>query len=479
MPDDLQRMTYDLQDLSILLVDDQEDVRRGLKRLIGSLGCQVQTSASGEEALALLRKEDFDIVFTDIRMEGISGVELLEIIKHNWADIEVVMITGHGTIELAVSCLQNGASHFITKPFNNNEILSFIERAGFKILSARHARRFSNKYDSRTIIAVDKSIRRVLELVERVAPSKVPVLIEGPSGTGKELIAREIHNRSLVRNEPFVAINCIALPDTLLESELFGYTKGAFTGAYKATSGLFEQVNGGTLFLDEVASMSPLFQGKLLRVLQEKTVRPLGSRESIKVNFRLVSASNRNLEEMVRRGEFREDLFYRLQVVRISLPPLKERKACIPALAQYFLKQAAMEFPGGEERLPELSQAAITVLMNYDWPGNVRELENTIQRAMIVHTGDKILPSHLGLGGDLNLGSEAFTETSTYEEGKRQAIENFQRVFLQNALQRTNGNISRAAELCGLTRAALQRIMRKLDIDRESMVKNKNAPISS
>jgi len=467
-------LPYDLKELNILVVDDQEDVRRGLGRLIGTLGCEVQTCSSGEEALALMQKEDFDIVFTDIKMEGMSGVELLEKIHRHWSDIQVVMITGHGTIEMAVSCLQNGASHFITKPFDNKEILSFVERAGYKILSTRHARRISSKYQTRNIIAIDKSMRKVLELVEQVAPSKVPVLIEGASGTGKELIARQIHNRSAVRDKPFIAINCIALPDSLLESELFGYKKGAFTGAHKDTKGLFEQVNGGTIFLDEVESMSPLFQGKLLRVLQEKVIRPLGSNENVKVDFRLITASNRNLEEMVQRGEFREDLFYRLQVMKITLPSLKERKACIPVLAEYFLKQAAREFLRDDEDYPELSPAALSVLEAYDWPGNVRELENTMQRALIVCRGNKILPSHLGLSKELNVGSEVFAETTTYEEGKRKVIENFQRTYIQRALQHTNGNISRAAELCGLTRAALQRIMKKLNIDRDTLVKGEN-----
>lgn len=472
MPNNQEMFPYNLRELNILVVDDQEDVCRGLKRLIGTLGCEVQTCSSGEEALAIMRKEDFDMVFTDIKMEGMSGVELLDQIHRHWSDVEVVMITGHGTIELAVSCLQNGASHFITKPFDNKEILSFVERAGYKILSRRYARQAISRYQTRNIIAIDKSMRKVLDLVEQVAPSKVPVLIEGPSGTGKELIAREIHNRSAVRDKPFVAINCIALPDSLLESELFGYRKGAFTGAHKDSKGLFEQVDGGTLFLDEVASMSPMFQGKLLRVLQEKVIRPLGSNDSVKVDFRLITASNRNLEEMVRAGEFREDLFYRLQVMKITLPPLKKRKACIPALAEYFLKQAVQEFLGEGEVPPELSPAAIQVLESYDWPGNVRELENTIQRALIVCQGDKILPAHLGLSGKFPGEAELFSETTSYEKGKQQAIENFQRTYIQSALQRTNGNISRAAELCGLTRAALQRIMRKLNIERETLAKD-------
>ncbi len=460
------KTSFDLANLKVLVVDDQEDVRRGLKRLITTLGCEVEMSPSAEDALKLLRKQPIDIVFTDLKMDGMSGEELLKEINQEWTDVMVVLITGHGTIELAVDCLRNGASHFITKPFDNKEIIAFIERAGYGILARRQARDNASKQKSRTLIAADKAMRRVMELVEQVAPRKVPVLIEGASGTGKDLIANEIHNHSPVYEKPFVAINCIALPDSLLESELFGYKKGAFTGALKDASGLFEQVSGGTVFLDEVSSMSPLFQGKLLRVLQEKKVRPLGSDVERPVDFRVISASNRNLEELVHKGEFREDLYYRLQVMKISVPSLKDRKECIQALAGHFLKTTAAEFFYDEHPVPELSPATMEVLLNHSWPGNVRELENTIQRALIICQGDKILPSHLGILDDSYVAESLFRqELTSYEEGKQQAIEAFQREYVQTVLQRTDGNISRAAEMCGLTRAALQRIMRKLQLE--------------
>ncbi len=460
-------LPYNFADLRVLVVDDQQDVRQGLKRLIGSLGCEVEAKASAEEALVALQKEDFDIVFTDLKMDGMSGVDLLNEINRRWNDIEVVMITGYGTIELAVSCLQNGASHFITKPFDNQEILSYVERAGYRILARRYARESLDKYQTHPIIAVDRRMQKVMELVDQVAPSRVPVLIEGESGTGKELIAHEIHRRSPLRDKPFLAINCIALPDTLLESELFGYKKGAFTGAYRDSKGLFEQARGGTIFLDEVASMSLMFQGKLLRVLQEKVIRPLGGHEDIPVDFRLIAASNRNLEELVRRGEFREDLYYRLQVMRIQLPSLRERRDCIPALAEYFLERAAKELIWEDRPCPELSPAAMQALVEYDWPGNVRELENTIQRALIVCKSDKILPSHLGLQKSPAAAfADDFDNIQSYEEGKQKAIEAFQREYIQRALERTGGNITKAAALCGMTRAALQRIMRKLGIER-------------
>ncbi len=459
---------YDFGELRILVVDDQEDVRNGLKRLIGTLGCEVEVCSSGEEALAQLNRKRFDIVFTDLKMEGMSGVDLLNEITKRWTDLDVVLITGYGTIELAVSCLQNGASHFITKPFDNNEILSYVRRTGYRILSRRQAQQRLDKYKSHTLVAIDPNMRRVMDLVDQVAPSHVPVLIQGASGTGKELIAHEIHNRSPLKDKPFLAINCIALPDTLLESELFGYRKGAFTGAYKDSKGLFEQVQGGTIFLDEVASMSLMFQGKLLRVLQEKVIRPLGANEDIPVDFRLIAASNRDLEELVKEGKFREDLYYRLQVVKIELPTLNERPQCIPVLAEYFLERAWRDLVRESGPKPVLSPAAMEALKKHQWKGNVRELENTIQRALIVCKGDKILPSHLGFNDALPFNEDIFNEITSYEEGKRKVIEQFQRQYIQNALQKTNGNISRAAELCGITRAAFQRIMRKLDLQVES-----------
>ena len=456
--------SFDFSDLKILVVDDQIDVRRGLKRLIGTLGCEVESCSSAEEALNILKDDSYDIVFTDLKMDGMSGVDLLNEINKRWTDIEVVLITGYGTIELAVSCLQNGASHFITKPFDNEEILTYVKRAGYRILSQRQAKERLSKYKSQHLIAIDPRMQKVLDLVDQVAPSRVPVLIEGASGTGKELIAHEIHNRSPLKDKPFLAINCIALPDTLLESELFGYKKGAFTGAYKDSKGLFEQVNGGTIFLDEVSSMSLMFQGKLLRVLQEKVIRPLGGNEDVPVDFRLIAASNSNLEQLVKEGKFREDLYYRLQVVKIELPGLNERPQCIPALAEYFLERAWKDLLNQDAPRPALAPATIEALKAHHWKGNVRELENTIQRALIVCKGDKILPSHLGFNEHIPINEDFFSEISSYEEGKRQAIESFQRSFIKKALQKTNGNISRAAELCGLTRAAFQRIMRKLDL---------------
>ncbi|HKJ68814.1 MAG TPA: sigma-54 dependent transcriptional regulator, partial [bacterium] len=385
-----------LNDIHVLVVDDQADVCRGLKRLIGTTGCQVGTASSGEEALAELRDSPFDIVITDIKMDGLSGIDLLHEINREWPEIEVVLITGYGTIDMAVSCLQNGASHFITKPFDNEDILTFVRRAGYRILARKQRLAGERQYRSPRIIAESPVMHAVLQQVEQVAPSGIPVVVQGKSGTGKELVARTIHNKSQVRDKPFLAINCAALPDSLLESELFGYKKGAFTGAHQDSPGLFQQADGGTIFLDEIASMSLSFQGKLLRVLEEKVVRPLGSTEDINVKFRLIVATNQSLQRLVEQDDFRQDLFYRLDVFKIQLPPLSERKACIPSLAEYFVERNAPDVLGEDIPIPEISPAAMRALEAHHWPGNIRELENTIKRALVVCRGDTILPAHLG-----------------------------------------------------------------------------------
>lgn len=452
-----------LEDISVLIVDDQTDIRQGLKRLISSLSCEIETANSAESALDILSDENFDIIFLDIKMGGMSGIDLLNNIIKKWADTKVVMITGHGTIELAVQCLQSGASHFITKPWNNDEILEYVQRTGFQIQNKTLARTSLSKFTSHPIIANDNKMRNVMQLVEQVSPTKISVLIEGASGTGKELIAYSIHQKSKIADKKFLAINCASLPDSLLESELFGYTKGAFTGAHKDTIGLFEQAEGGTIFLDEITSMSLAFQSKLLRVLQDKNIRRLGGNKSIKVDFRLISAANKNLDELVKIGEFREDLLFRINIMKITLPTLNERRECIPLLSEYFIQKFTNELFGENEACSELSPAAIEALKHHNWQGNIRELENTIQRALVVCQDDKIMPSHLGITShDISL-DKLFDTHGTYEEGKQKAIEDFQRSYVRSALKRTSGNITHAAKLCGLTRSAFQRILRKLD----------------
>jgi len=463
----LSRDTFDqnkLEDISVLIVDDQADIRQGLKRLISVLDCEIDTANSAESALDILTDKNYDIVFLDIKMGGMSGIDLLNEIRKQWVNTKVVMITGHGTIEMAVQCLQTGASHFITKPWNNEEILEYVERTGYQIQNKKLARSSISKYTAHPIVFKDEKMHKVMKVVDQVSPTNVSVLIEGASGSGKELIAHSIHQKSEINNKKFLAINCASLPDSLLESELFGYSRGAFTGAHKDTAGLFEQAGGGTIFLDEISSMSLAFQSKLLRVLQDKCIRPLGGNKSIDVDFRLISATNKNLEQMVNNGEFREDLLFRINIIRIKLPTLNERRECIPLLAEYFIQKFKTDLFGERESCSELSSAAINALMEHNWKGNVRELENIIQRALVVCQGEKITPSHLGISSQDIGFYKIFDASVTYEVGKQKAIEDFQRSFIRSAMNRTNGNITHAAKLCGLTRAAFQRILRKLEM---------------
>ncbi|MBM3990520.1 MAG: sigma-54-dependent Fis family transcriptional regulator [Planctomycetes bacterium] len=465
----MSTLPQQLRGLRVLVVDDEADLRRGLARLAGSAGAEVAEAADGAAALLELERRGADLLLTDLMMPHMSGAELLAIVKQRWPAIEVVVLTGYGTVQSAVQCLQGGAAHFLTKPFDNDDILRLIERLGRQLLARKSPP--LERVGGASLIAVDARMRAVVELVQRVAKSPAPVLIEGESGTGKELVARALHAEGEQRDKPFLAVNTAALPDTLLESELFGHARGAFTGADRARDGLFVQARGGTVFLDEVASMSPSFQGKLLRVLQEKIVRPLGGSADRPVDFRLVSATNRDLEKRIATGEFREDLFYRLGVVRVFVPPLRERKGDIAPLASHFLARAAEVTLASGSPAPRLSDAALRALETHVWPGNVRELENALQRAVIVCAGDVVEPWHLGLGAN-GWGPakkpEGNLEELDYAAEKQRALEEFQREFVHRALEAAGGNISRAAETCGMTRAALQRIMRGLGIEREA-----------
>ncbi len=452
----------------ILVVDDEADIRLGLTRLLERLGADVRAARDGAEALRMFDAEPADVVVTDLMMPRMSGTELLTEVKTRSRTTQVVIVTGFGTIQTAVQSLRSGAAHFLTKPFDNDEVVQVVERLGLQVLAARAAQHRDVPRGA-PLIGIDPAMLRVMDLVDRAARSPVPVLVEGESGTGKELVARAIHARSSVASRPFLAVNAAALPDTLLESELFGHRRGAFTGADRDREGLFVAARGGTVFLDEVSSMSQSFQGKLLRVLQDHVVRPLGGAADVAVEFRLVCATNRDLEPMIRRGEFREDLFYRLGVVRVFIPPLRERPRDVEPLARHFLAEAAKAClpPGAAE--PVLSDDALGALKAHRWPGNVRELANTLQRAVVVSPGDRILPHHLGLrdsGWDSAPAGAADDGDADYNAEKQRAIERFQREYVQRALERAKGNISHAAERCGLTRAALQRIMRQLGIER-------------
>jgi DNA-binding NtrC family response regulator len=467
----------DISQLRVLIVDDEADIRLGLTRLLETLGVQAQQAADGREALAAFANEEWDLVLTDLMMPGMTGAELLVEIKKDFPQTAVVLLTGFGSVQTAVQCLQDGASHFLTKPFDNQDVLNIIQRLGCQLLSRRQPREVGV-----AMVAEDPATQRMLDLVRQVAPRQVPVLVEGESGTGKEVVARAIHRWSSVAEAKFVAVNCAAVSDTLLESELFGHVRGAFTGADRDRSGVFAEVQGGTVFLDEVASMSPAFQGKLLRVLQEKVVRPVGADRDVKVAFRLIAATNRDLEKLVADGGFREDLYFRLRVVPVYIPPLRERQQDILPLALHFLLRETKVCFGADAQPPEFAAETIHRLMQHGWPGNVRELENCIMRAMIVGGGERIMAHHLGLdekgwnrpeqddviGEQVGADVARDIDSDDYAEAKRQTVERFQREFVERALEHSHGNVSQAAIDCGLTRAAFQKILRQLGVDRGS-----------
>ncbi|MCA9320536.1 MAG: sigma-54-dependent Fis family transcriptional regulator [Planctomycetes bacterium] len=446
----------ELARLQVLVADDEPDLRLGMKRLVENLGAQVDVVADGEAALRRLEAQPYHLLLSDVRMPGLSGDELLRVVKKRWPDCAVVLVTGFGSIEQAVACMRQGAEYFIAKPFDNRELQRTVQLVGRRQLAQEAQRPEAEK----RIVAGHGPMRNLLDELPRLAATRLPVLISGETGTGKELIAREIHRLSRARALPFLAVNCAALPDTLLESELFGYREGAFTGAHGSRRGLFELAAGGTVFLDEVTSMSPAFQGKLLRVLQNKVVRPLGADEDVAVEFRLLSATNRDLGEMVASGTFRDDLLYRLRVLEVEIPPLRARRHDVPLIAEHLIERLSSDCRGAAAPKPKLDDSARTALSAHEWPGNVRELENVILRALVRCTEDEISAADLDV--ELAAGASA---VNSYDDAKQQAIRNFQRRFVRDALRREGGNISHAAQACGMTRAALQRILKNLDID--------------
>lgn len=458
-------------DRTALVVDDDADFRRGIGLILRGKGLRHESAATAEEALDALTHRHFDLVFTDLKMPGMGGLALLREIRRQWPKTIVVMITGFGTIETAVQAMSEGAFHYVTKPFNNSEIAMTVERALREKEMADeldHLRaEVERRYGFANLIGRDRQMVQIFELIRKVAGTSVPVLITGESGTGKELVARAIHYEGARSKGPFVGLNASALPDTLAEAELFGARKGAFTGADRDRQGLLLKASGGTLFLDEIGSMSPSLQSKFLRVLQEKEMTPLGTSEPVKVDLRVVSATHVDLDAEVRAHRFREDLYYRLNVVQIRLPSLRARMADLPLLVEHFQKKYA-EAQGCERKL--FTPSAMRLLTAYVWPGNVRELENVVSRAMVIAEGPEILPR------DIVLMDERFSWVGQgngfyglpYDQAKERAIDVFQKEYVARLLDECEGNITRAAERSGITRAALRRIIQKHRITSEA-----------
>ncbi len=456
---------------NILVVDDDQDLRTLMKIRLEGAGYRATLAESGEEALAHAEEEVFDSAIVDLRMEGMDGIALLENLLRLQPSLPVVILTAHGTIANAVEATKKGAYDFLTKPFDPKELLHCLEKAlevrRLRGEVARLRTLVQERYHFDNIIASSEKMQQVLHQVALIAARDSTVCLYGESGTGKELIARAIHAASQRSQGPFVAINCGAIPEGLLENELFGHMRGAYTGADRARPGLLHQAHGGTLFLDEIGELPAALQVKFLRVLQEREFFPLGAGQPTKVDIRLIAATNQDLWSAVSSGKFREDLYYRIHVIPIFLPPLRERSEDVPLLAHHFLRQFSQET--GKD-MQGFSPEAMQRLLSYDWPGNVREVANVIERAVVL-ASDRILTPDL-----LLLGRQEPQSPQTSLLPFKQARAEFERSYLVQVLTATRGNVSRAAGLAGRYRAEFYKMLRKHAVDPQ-LFKARDTPI--
>jgi DNA-binding NtrC family response regulator len=459
--------------MNILVVDDEPVIRVGLTRTLEGNAFVVDTASNGHTAIEMLQQKEYDLIITDLKMPGMSGFEVLSAVKSLQPDVPVIMVTGFATVETAVEAMKSGAVDYIVKPFTPDQILEKVNRA----LSQRNVsaediiikKELECHHGFDQFIGESREMQKVYRRIIQVASTDSTVLITGESGTGKELAARSIHKNSARRDQPFVAVDCTALAENLLESELFGHVKGSFTGAMQTKMGLLMVADGGTLFLDEVSNISLSTQAKLLRVLQERQVTPIGGTQPVSFNIHLVAASNRNLKTMVTEGKFREDLFFRLNIIPLELPPLRERKGDIPILIRHFINKFVQEI--GKE-LRGIAPDAMQFLEGYSFPGNVRELVNTIERAVVLTEGDIIQKENLELfdcsepepdfEGYVPANAEALKEMKRHIRDR--SVENVEKAFVMSALKRNNWNISRAAEETGMLRPNFQTRLKRLGI---------------
>jgi DNA-binding NtrC family response regulator len=449
--------------IRLLIVDDEQSIRRLCVTVGEALGFVCLEAASGETAIALLEEQPAHMILTDMVMPNMSGLEFLEKVKKMLPRTEVAVMTGHGSVETAVQAMKLGAYDYISKPFSPlEELRLFLRRMAEKVRLVEENQFLRDRMDTETqlhgIVGSSAKIQDVLRMVSRLKDTRTPVLITGESGTGKELVARAIHFRGSFANRPFVAVDCGSLVPTLIESELFGYEKGAFTGALKARTGLFQSADGGTIFLDEIGELPLEMQAKLLRVLQEKEVRPVGSNQRAKVDVRVIAATNRDLEQEYRTGTFRKDLYFRLNVVTVHVPPLRERRSDIPMLAHWFLERCA---PG---RSVQVTNAAMKSLLQYDWPGNVRELENCMERAVALGDHQVLdlddLPPAIASGSQ---GGDSPSVAST-EELSTTDLEDIERTTIERVFQQVKGDKVLAGKMLGISRATLYRKLKRYNI---------------
>ncbi len=441
----------------LLVVDDDPVTVNLLREVLSKEGYDVATALSGEEAVAQGSDKIFDLVITDVRMGDKGGMEVLKSFKKIAPETAVIMITAFGSIETAIEAIREGAFDYISKPFKLEEIKFTVQRALeqkrlFKE-NRFYRRELLSQYQLKNVIGRTPQMFQVYKTIAKVADTKSTVLLYGERGTGKELVARSIHYNSLRNDHPFIPVDCASLVETLMESELFGHVRGAFTGAHSAKKGLFEEADGGTLFLDEVSNLSPSMQTKLLRFLQEHEIKRVGGTESIKVDVRVIAATNQSLDPLVKSGKFREDLFDRLNVVFITLPPLRERKEDIPLLANHFLQKFSEE---NKKNISHIAPEALEILLEYSWPGNVRELEHTLERAVIFSTRPMILPEDLP-----KKVLEEMKETTVLSSEKLLPLKEIEKRYVLQVLEETKGNKKKASEILGIDRTTLYRILEK------------------
>lgn len=460
----------------ILVVDDEPEALENCRRLLRRLGYDCLTESDPVRVPDVLERERPGLVLTDLRMPGMDGLEVLGAVKRVDPETQVVLMTAYATVQTAVHSMRQGAFDYLAKPFSSADLEQVVRRA---FSTAERPERLGGRMTGRTevraaaacpalhseldrVLGDSPAMRAVLQLVRKIAPTTANVLIYGESGTGKELVARAIHAISPRASRPFVPVDCASLPENLLESELFGHEKGAFTGAVTSRPGLFELANGGTVFLDEVGGMSPSLQARLLRVLQERQIRPVGGTRFVDVDVRIVAASNQDLEQACRRGGFREDLYYRLNVIQLMLPPLRARDGDIELLAAEFLRRAA-ERNGPASAAPRsFDPEALRLLTRYSWPGNVRELQNVVERAAALADGPVITPAHLPERIRM-LSPEPIADcpASSYKQAKQRLVRSFERSFLLDILQRHHGHIGHAAREAGLDRKTIERMIKR------------------
>ncbi len=454
---------------SILVVDDEQQILKAVDRFLSEKGYDVVTSDHFEGAMAALAKQPFDIALVDLKLGDQSGIDLITRIKKEQPEIVCMIFTGYGTIDSAIQAVKAGAYHYITKPFRLEDLENLVKQAleNHRVKQENQIlkREVSSKFGIKNLVGLSDAMKSVYNLIEKVADTDSTILILGESGTGKELVAKAIHYGSRRANRPLVSVNCGAIPEELLESELFGHVKGAFTGAVATRPGRFEMADGGTIFLDEIGDMSPRLQVKVLRVLQERKFEPVGSSKTMEVDVRIITATNKNLEKAVKENHFREDLYYRLHVIPVRLPPLRERMEDVALLMYYFLKKYAQE---NGRVVPVISSEAMFALSNYNWPGNVRELENMMERLVILKQEGTItlqdLPEKIRVGHE----DDVVTNVQIPESGLsfKDVVDDFENQLILKALEKTGWNKNKAAQLLQLNRTTLVEKIKKRQLEK-------------